>query len=288
MFRFAPRFIALSFATIAYPALAAGDLLVAPTRVVLDGPRGTEVFLNNVGQQPATYRISMELKRMLPSGQVEDVAPDAASDKEKSTLAMITYAPRRVTLAPNQPQAIRIGVRPPADLPDGEYRAHILFRAIPDATVPVPAAAGPTQGVSIALTPIYGVTIPIIVRKGSLKVTAAISGIQKVRIDPTTNAILAAKAKPGEAAPVDAISFTLARTGTRSTYGRIRVTKAGIAKPLFEARGIAVYTDVAARVVTLPISPEVAAQLVGPTRVEYLEDMDTGGGMIAEAQVVIR
>lgn len=288
MFRFAPRFIALSFATIAYPALAAGDLLVAPTRVVLDGPRGTEVFLNNVGQQPATYRISMELKRMLPSGQVEDVAPDAASDKEKATLAMITYAPRRVTLAPNQPQAIRIGVRPPADLPDGEYRAHILFRAIPDATAPVPAAAGPTQGVSIALTPIYGVTIPIIVRKGSLKVTAAISGIQKVRIDPTTNAILAAKAKPGEAAPVDAISFTLARTGTRSTYGRIRVTKAGIAKPLFEARGIAVYTDVAARVVTLPISPEVAAQLVGPTRVEYLEDMDTGGGMIAEAQVVIR
>ena len=288
MFRFAPRFIALSFATIAYPALAAGDLLVAPTRVVLDGPRGTEVFLNNVGQQPATYRISMELKRMLPSGQVEDVAPDAASDKEKATLAMITYAPRRVTLAPNQPQAIRIGVRPPADLPDGEYRAHILFRAIPDATAPVPAATGPTQGVSIALTPIYGVTIPIIVRKGSLKVTAAISGIQKVRIDPTTNAILAAKAKPGEAAPVDAISFTLARTGTRSTYGRIRVTKAGIAKPLFEARGIAVYTDVAARVVTLPISPEVAAQLVGPTRVEYLEDMDTGGGMIAEAQVVIR
>ncbi len=288
MFRFAPRFIALSFATIAYPALAAGDLLVAPTRVVLDGPRGTEVFLNNVGQQPATYRISMELKRMLPSGQVEDVASDAASDKEKATLAMITYAPRRVTLAPNQPQAIRIGVRPPADLPDGEYRAHILFRAIPDATVPAPAAAGPTQGVSIALTPIYGVTIPIIVRKGSLKVTAAISGIQKVRVDPATNAILTAKTKPGEAAPVDAISFTLARTGTRSTYGRIRVTKAGIAKPLFEARGIAVYTDVAARVVTLPISPEVAAQLIGPTRVEYLEDMDTGGGMIAEAQVVIR
>ena len=33
---------------------------------------------------------------------------------------------------------------------------------------------------------------------------------------------------------------------------------------------------------------QVAAQLVGPTRVEYLEDMDTGGGMIAEAQVVIR
>ena len=288
MFRFAPRIIALSVCTISFPALAAGDLLVAPTRVVLDGPRGTEVFLNNVGTQPATYRISMELKRMLPSGQVEDVAPDAATDKEKSTLAMISYAPRRVTLAPNQPQAIRIGVRAPADLPDGEYRAHILFRAIPDATAAVPATFGPSQGVSIALTPIYGVTIPIIVRKGSLKVTAAISGVQKVKIDPTNNQILTAKAKPGDEPAVDAISFTLARSGDRSTYGRIRVTKAGVAKPIYEARGIAVYTEVASRIVTLPISPEVAAQLSGPAKVEYLEDNDTGGGTIAEAQVVIR
>lgn len=288
MFRFAPRIIALSLATISMPALAAGDLLVAPTRVVLDGPRGTEVFLNNVGQQTATYRISMELKRMLPSGQVEDVAPEAATEKEKSTLSMISYAPRRVTLAPNQPQAIRIGVRPPANLPDGEYRAHILFRAIPDSKSAAPATSAPTQGVSIALIPIYGVTIPIIIRKGSLKVTAAISGIQKVRIDPTSNAIITAKARPGDAPPVDAISFTLARSGDRSTFGRIRVTKPGLAKPIYEARGIAVYTEVRSRIVTLPIPPEVAAQLSGPTKVEYLEDIDAGGGMIAEAQVVIR
>jgi hypothetical protein len=288
MFRFASRSLALSLAAIALPAFASGDLLVAPTRVVLDGPRGTEVFLNNVGAQPATYRISMELKRMLPSGQVEDVAPEAATEREKSTLSMISYAPRRVTLAPNQPQAIRIGVRAPADLPEGEYRAHILFRAIPDANVPAPVNSAPRQGVSIALTPIYGVTIPIIVRKGRLNVTAAISGIQKVRIDPTTNEIMTSKSKIGQDDTVDAISFTLARSGDRSTYGRIRITKPGLTKPLFEARGIAVYTEVASRIVTLPIAPEVAAQLSGPTKVEYLEDSETGGGTIAEAQVVIR
>ena len=288
MLKFAPRILALSLASISAPALAGGDLLVAPTRVVLDGPRGIEVFLNNVGAQPATYRISMELKRMLPSGQVEDVAADGANEREKSTLAMISYAPRRVTLAPNQPQAIRIGVRPPTDLPDGEYRAHILFRAIPDAVAPQPAVAGPAQGVSIALTPIYGVTIPIIIRKGTLKVTAAISGVQKVKIDPSTNEVVSVPPPAGHAASIDAISFTLARSGERSTFGRIRVSKPGSAKPLFEARGIAVYTEVSSRVVTLPIPPEVAAQLSGPTKVEYLEDSDTGGGMIAEAQVVIR
>ena len=55
----------------AQPALAAGDLLVAPTRVILDGSRGTEVILNNIGSEPATYRVSLELRRMLPDGSLE-------------------------------------------------------------------------------------------------------------------------------------------------------------------------------------------------------------------------
>ena len=41
-----------------------GDLLVAPTRIVLDGRKGTEVVLNNIGDEPATYRISVEFRRM--------------------------------------------------------------------------------------------------------------------------------------------------------------------------------------------------------------------------------
>lgn len=273
MFRFPLPLTALALASVAPPALAAGDLLVAPTRVVLNGPRGTEVFLNNVGQTPATYRISIELKRMLPSGQLEDVTPEASNDKEKTTVGMISYAPRRVTLPPNQPQAIRIGVRPPADLPDGEYRAHMLFRAIPDATPAVAAqSAEPAKGVTISLKPVYGVTIPIIVRKGTLKATAAISGAKILR-----------SAEDGPA-----LSFTLSRSGERSVYGRIRVTKPGVAKPVYEARGIAVYAELTSREVTLPIAPEVAAQLLGPAKIEYLEEIEAGGGMIAEAQVVIR
>jgi hypothetical protein len=270
MFNVSPRLLAFALASVASPALAAGDLLVAPTRVVLDGARGTEVILNNVGAQPATYRISMELKRMTAKGELEEVKPEAATLKEKTTLAMISYAPRRVVLAPNQPQAIRIGVRAPADLPDGEYRAHILFRAIPD-VAPATATSAPRDGLSISLIPIYGVTIPIIIRKGPLKATAAISD--------------AKMARDGNG-PV--LSFTLVRSGDRSTYGRIRVTKAGIAKPVFEARGVAVYAEIGSRNVSLPVSPEVAAQLLGPAKIDYLEDSDTGGGTIATAQVVIR
>ncbi len=114
------------------PALA-GDLLVAPTRVVLDGARGTEVILNNIGSQTATYRISLELRRMNADGSLDELDAASPNDHDATTLGMISYAPRKVVLPPNQPQAIRIGIRAPAGLPDGEYRAHMLFRAIPDA-----------------------------------------------------------------------------------------------------------------------------------------------------------
>jgi P pilus assembly chaperone PapD len=257
----------LALVATATPALAAGDLLVAPTRVILDGARGTEVILNNVGVQPATYRISLELRRMKTDGTLEDVAPESANEKEKAVLAMITYAPRRVVLPPNQPQAIRIGARFAAGLPDGEYRAHMLFRAIPDAQAPATVDAS-QGGLSISLTPIYGVTIPVIVRKGALKASASISGVRMV-----------------QRATGPELSLTLARTGDRSTYGRIRVSKGG--KAVYEAAGIAVYAEVAQRSVSLPVPPAIAPTLTGPVKVEYLEDTAIGGGLIAEAQAIL-
>jgi P pilus assembly chaperone PapD len=258
---------ALATAGWAQPALAAGDLLVAPTRVVLEGGRGTEVILNNVGNEPATYRISLELRRMTAEGRLEEVVTGTESEKEKTTLAMVSYAPRRVTLPPNQPQVIRVGARIAPELPDGEYRAHMLFRAVPDAQ---PVVEGLRQGVSIALTPIYGVTIPVIVRKGALKATAAISNVHLLRDSGQVS-----------------LAFDLSRSGDRSVYGRIRVTKSGVARPIYEARGIAVYAELSARTVALQVSPEVAATMTGPVTVQYLEDNDTGG-LIAEAQGVLR
>ena len=92
----------------AVPAAAAGgDLLVAPTRLVLDGSRGTEVVLNNIGAEPATYRISLEIKRMTAEGGLAEVDEADATPQEKAALGMIAFSPRRVTLPPNQPQVIR-------------------------------------------------------------------------------------------------------------------------------------------------------------------------------------
>ncbi|ATW05398.1 molecular chaperone [Sphingorhabdus sp. YGSMI21] len=252
------------------PAYAAGDLLVAPTRVVLDGERGTEVILNNIGSETATYRISMELRRMTADGRLEDVPEDQINEIETASKAMIRYAPRRVTLPPNQPQAIRLGVRAPDGLADGEYRVHLLFRAIPKARS-VTEQSATEGGLTIALTPIYGVTIPVIVRQGNLQATAAI-----------------ANGRMEQNAEGQSFAFDLSRSGNRSTYGEIVITKPGVDEPVMVARGIAVYPEVEKRTVTLPVPPEIAAQLSGPITVEYYETANAGGGLIAKTDMVLR
>ncbi len=249
---------------------ATGDLLIAPTRIVLDGARGTEVILNNIGADPATYRISLELRRMTPEGVLDDVEPTAANDVETKSVAMISYAPRRITLLPNQPQAIRIGIRAPQGLADGEYRAHMLFRAIPDAKA-VTETPGDQQGLAIALTPIYGVTIPVIVRQGNLSATASLSNAEIVTDEDSSM-----------------LRFSLARTGTRSTYGTIRVLKAGESKPIYEAKGVAVYPEVTERKVNLDMPPELVAAIKGPVTIQYIEEGDAGNKLLAELKTVLR
>ena len=68
-------------ATTTPAAAGIGDLLVAPTRLVLDGRRGTEVVLNNIGDEEATYRISVEFRRMTSDGRLVDVADPSAEEQ---------------------------------------------------------------------------------------------------------------------------------------------------------------------------------------------------------------
>ena len=98
--------------------------LAAPAQagIGLDGRKGAEVILNNIGDEPATYRVSVVFRRMTEDGGLEDVEQPDAGDKAAED--MILYQPRKVVLPPRQPQAIRIIARAPQGLPDGDYRVH--------------------------------------------------------------------------------------------------------------------------------------------------------------------
>ena len=246
-----------------------GDLLVAPTRVVLDGRGGAEVVLNNIGEEPATYRISVEIRRMTPDGGLVEV--EAPSAQENIAREMIVYAPRRVTLAPNQPQSIRINARAPAGLQDGEYRVHLLFRAIPPAKPVAAKSSESPKGLSFSLTPVYGVTIPVIVRLGNLEVKA---GIANVRLEQKDG-------KPH-------VALELSRSGERSTFGEVRVLRSGIKNPIALQRAVAVYTEVGSRKVSIPIEEAYKGEVRGPVTVQYVETYEDGTHTLAETQAVLR
>jgi P pilus assembly chaperone PapD len=262
------------FATplIAFPTAAnagVGDLLVAPTRLVLDGHKGAEVILNNIGDEPATYRVSIEFRRMTEGGDLVDVT--TPSDLDKKAEDMIVYAPRKVVLAPHEPQAIRIVARAPQGLPDGEYRVHLLFRAIPPPNPIVQPSGEPPKGVQFKLTPVYGVTIPVIVRLGNLQATA---GIANVHIETKSGA--------------PAIGLDLVRQGSRSTYGEVRVLKAGVKDPIAIQKGVAIYTEIGKRHVSVVIPENERTAASGPVTVQYLETFDDGTHLLAETQAVLR
>ena len=257
---------AIGFAAAASPAAAQGDLLVAPTRVIINNAGSAEVVLSNIGIQPATYRISAELRRMDEDGDFTEIAEADANPAEKTALAMITYAPRRVTLLPGQPQAVRISIRPPEGVPDGEYRVHLNFRAIPPAVKADPAdSAAPATGVTIKLVPVYGITIPVFVRRGRLDVAASIGAPKLIRSDAGTY-----------------VELDLNRTGQRSVYGEL-IGKAADGTVLFDLRGVAVYPEIGRRKLRIPLAADLAPKAKGRITVEYRELPENGGALLAQA-----
>ena len=261
--RFALAGAALTSLLISVPVAAQGDLLIAPTRVIITQGGSSEVILSNIGVDPATYRISVELRRMDEDGDFNAVTEAEATPAEQAALQMVTYAPRRISLLPGQPQSVRISIRPPAGLPDGEYRVHLNFRAIPPALKPE-AVSEPAAGVSIKLTPVYGITIPVFVRRGRLDASAGLANAHLV------------KAPSGSFVELD-----MTRSGQRSVYGEL-IGKSARGETLFNLRGIAVYAEITHRKVQIPLSAEQLVKLTGPIKIEYREMAENGGALIAQ------
>ena len=146
-----------------------GDLAVNPTLVVFQGrTRVQNIHVINTGKEKGVYRLSLQHLQMTEKGELEEV------DRFPTSAAMmLRFSPRQIELAPQESQTIRIQVRKPENLLPGEYRIHLLFRAVP-AALPVaePDASEPpvTEGkYQVQLTAIPGVSIPVEIHHGDLK-----------------------------------------------------------------------------------------------------------------------
>ena len=260
------------------PAQGIGDLAVAPTRIILEGrARTAQVSLLNKGSIPATYRISIINMQMTESGEyrrVEETGVDGGYAD-----ALVRYAPRQVELAPGKSQTVRIILRKPGGLEEGEYRSHILFQAVPDPTAGQSVEVTTREeGLSIRLIVVPAITIPLIVRHGKLAATASLSNLQ-----------LAAAGATPDGRP--ALAFQINRAGDRSVFGDISIAyhPPGSTEEYIigEINQLAVYTPNSHRRVTMPLRvPEHVTLAGGRIAVQYrARDDDGKGDVLATGQL---
>lgn len=266
----------LSFAQAAV-AQGVGDLAVAPTRILFEGrTRSAQVSLLNQGTETAVYRIAIINMQMTDSGEYQRVEEKGVPAGYADSL--IRYAPRQVELEPGKSQTVRFLLRKPAELPEGEFRSHILFQAVPDPktgqSIEVPTDQ---EGLSIRLIVIPGITIPLIVRHGELSASGSLSGF---------NIISGAGSAEGPS-----LSFQINRTGNQSLFGDITatyITGGGNQYVIGEISQLAVYTPNSRRKIVLRLRvPEKVKLSGGRLLVEYRARAEDGGKPLASAMVQV-
>lgn len=248
---------------------AQGDLLVNPVRIIFEGNKQREeITLANTGQDTAVYAISFIQYRMTAEGSFEQIEqPDTG---QYFADPYLRYFPRRVTLAPNESQVVRMQLRRNPDMVDGEYRSHMYFRAVPDERPLGEDILEDSTAIGIRLTPIFGITIPVIIRHGETNVAVDIGQIELL--------------KDLEQRPM--LRFVLNRNGNISVYGDITVEHEapGLTPVVIgQVRGLAVYSPNASRSFTLPLAPPAGRDLTkGKLTIRYTNSSDTRKEVYAE------
>ena len=248
-----------------------GDLMVAPTRVLLKGRKRTEtVNLVNRGSKTATYRITLKNQRMHADGSYEDITlPDQG---ERFADDMIRYSPRQVTLKPGEVQTVRLMVRKPLEFTEGEYRSHMLFQAVPPKNTGdnIESSAAEEGKLSVKLIPVFGVSIPVIVQHGTVRASAAMKHL---------------KLKEQDGGKL--LVFDLLRDGNASLYGDVDVqyrTAKGDTYILSQLRGVSVLHPYPKRSVAMRLTlPEDVKLDSGTLEITYRQVEQDGGALLSQA-----
>jgi hypothetical protein len=251
-----------------------GNLLITPRRAVFDGSQRTiDINLANTGQDTSTYAISIVQIRMTDDGGFETITePDPG---QRFADSYIRYFPRSVTLAPNEAQVVKVQLVRRNDLTDGEYRSHFYFRAVPKARpLGEKEVVKDSTTISVRLTPIFGITIPVIIRVGTSTAKASLSDLA---FEMNNN--------------IPGLSLVFNRSGNMSVYGDLtvdyigtdgKITRVGV------ANGVAVYTPNTTRKFRLNLNNMPGVDFsAGTLRVLYSAPSDVKPERYAEAELTL-
>lgn len=206
---------------------AQGDLMIMPKRLVFDGSqRSQEINLANTGSDTAVYAISVVNYKMTENGSFEQI--EEPEEDQRFAEDFLRYFPRRVNLAPNEAQTIRVQLTRTGNLEQGEYRSHIYFRAVEGQTALGEEEVQEGEGISINIKTVFGISIPIIIRQGESTTEIELTNIELQQQEENPQ-----------------LSLVLNRKGNMSVYGNLRVdhiSPDGTTTEVGLIKGVSVYT----------------------------------------------
>lgn len=253
---------------------AQGNLMITPRRVIFDGENKTqELNLANTGSDTARYLISLIEIRMKEDGTFENITePDSG---QYFASRYIRFFPRSVTLAPGEAQAVKVQVIKSAQLVSGEYRSHIYFRAVPAENPLGDSREQTSSGISVRLTPVFGISIPVIIRVGESLVNVSLSDLSL----ETSNDSL------------KTVHMVFNRSGNTSVYGDVRIDyipEQGKKTQVCEIKGVAVYTPTGSRELRINLPDTKGIDLhKGKLHVTYNSQSEKKSLVLAEADLAL-
>lgn len=166
---------------LALSAFAASGIAFTPQRVeIANGERYAQVnVVNSSKDEPIRYALSTSPVRMTEDGNVS--TPTDLTKREALAESMITFSPKRSQLGPGEQQLIRIMVRKPADLPDGEYFTYLTVT--PTEVQPKDRKKKNSEGggIKTGARILLGMRIPVVIYHGKTSVDTAITSARFAR-----------------------------------------------------------------------------------------------------------
>lgn len=244
----------LAFLFILPANMAFARIDILPRKIVLDArERSAEITILNLFDQPSLYRLSLIHYRQKTDGTYETLEQplSAAFDPEQS----VRISPKQFKVSAGGRQKIRLSVRRPADLPDGEYRFHLVAKRYEVAGEG--NTSKNTEGAAVSMKINVAVAIPIVVRQGNAAVTVAIGDV-------------------GYVAPTSAnnnrheLMVTVNREGNAGAIGELAVFRGD--ERIGYITNFNIFSEIPYRTIGIPLASDPRGQ--GPLRVVYTDDND--------------
>jgi hypothetical protein len=236
IFAFLTFIAATIFSTYGYARI---DIL--PRKVVMESrDRSAEITVMNLFEQPSLMRVSIIHYRQNEDGSYTKLDEPLSDVFDPETIAR--FSPRQFILSPGGRQKIRLSLRKPADLPQGEYRFHVLVTRY---DVEDDGSTKSNEGASIQLKMNMGVAIPDVSAK-----------MENIRIIPASES---SSGKPQ-------LGLTIFRDGSAGSIGELQAfwtPKGAKSRKIGEITNMNVFSEIKRRDVVLPLEelPLGAGQL---------------------------